>query len=165
VQARVSELFERLRLPIYRYLVVVLGRTGEAEELTQEAFIRLYERLRAGHGSEDANPWLFRVAHNLGISALRKRRFRVPLDEDVWTDLCDRLTAAPEQESRLLDDERRRRVAAALGGLSAQERQCLALRAEGIRYREISEVLGITHAAAVDSIRRAIAKLTRAIHE
>lgn len=165
LRTQITALFERYRLPVHRYLAVVLGRTGEAEELTQDTFIRLYDYLRAGHPADQARFWLFRVAHNLAANTLRRRRFAVALDEDLWADLCREIAADTDPERRLLHRERRRRLAGALGELSAQERQCLALRAEGLRYREIAEMLGISYAAVVDSLRRGIAKLARALHD
>ncbi|MBE3073239.1 MAG: sigma-70 family RNA polymerase sigma factor [Acidobacteria bacterium] len=165
LQVQVTALFERFRLPVCRYLSVVLGRTGEAEELTQETFIRLYDYLRAGHAADEARFWLFRVAHNLAANALRRRRFATPMDRDLWTDLCQQMAALPDPERRLLNREQRRRLVEALAELSPQERRCLALRAEGFRYRELAELLGISYAAVVDSLRRAIAKLAGALHD
>jgi RNA polymerase sigma-70 factor, ECF subfamily len=165
LRAQITALFERYRQPVCRYLAVVLGRTGEAEELTQDTFLRLFEYLRAGHPPDEARFWLFRVAHNLAANALRRRRFAVPIDDDLWGDLCRAMAADGDQERRLLDRERRRRLGEALGALTAQERRCLALRAEGLRYGDIAALLGISYAAVVDSLRRGIAKLARALHD
>jgi sigma-70-like protein len=60
----VSEQFERLRTPVYAYVLAVCGRAGEAEELTQEVFLRLYSYLRAGNRVRSTRAWVFRVAHN-----------------------------------------------------------------------------------------------------
>jgi len=53
------------------------------------------------------------------------------------------------------------RLSASLKWLSAQELQCLLLRAEGLRYREISEVLGIATSTVGEFLQRALRKLTR----
>jgi RNA polymerase sigma-70 factor (ECF subfamily) len=166
VDREVSDLFERWRLPIYRYLVVMLGRTGEAEEVTQETFIRLYAYLRAGHAREEARFWLFTVAHNLAVTALRQRRHLVALaQEDGWAAICEQAATQATQERHVLMGQRRRRVAEALHGLTAQERACLALRAEGLKYQEIATLLDTTYAGAADALRRAIAKLRKAVHD
>lgn len=164
-RAQVTELFERLRLPVYRYLVVVLGRTGEAEELTQEAFIRLYDYLRAGHAPNEARFWLFRVAQNLALNVLRRRRYIAPLDSHVWDNICRQVATGPDPERRVLRQEQYGRLVRALERLTPRERQCLALRSEGIRYREIADLLSITYAAVVDAVRRAVGKLARALHD
>ena len=166
LQSQVAALFERLRLPVCRYLTMVLGRTGEAEELTQETFIRLYIYLRAGHNPEEARFWLFRVAHNLAANVLRRRRFTAPLDPDAWEGLCRRMIdTSSDPECRLVNRQRRLRLLDALTELSPQERRCLALRAEGLRYREIADLFGVSYAAAVDSARRAVRKLSRAVQD
>jgi RNA polymerase sigma-70 factor (ECF subfamily) len=163
LQDQVASLFERLRLPVCRYLTVVLGRTGEAEELTQEAFIRLYGYLRAGHPPDEARFWIFRIAHNLAANVLRRRRFTPPMEPDAFEALCRQLATTADPEGLLVVRDQRRRLIETLVDLSPQERRCLALRAEGLRYREIADVFGISYAAAVDSARRAIRKLSRAI--
>lgn len=162
LEAQVTALFNLLRLPVCRYLTVMLGGTGEAEELTQETFIRLDRYLKAGHPPDQARFWLFRIAHNLAANVLRRRRFTTHLEPDTWEGLCRRLASPTSDPERLLADrQQHRRLAGALVLLSAQERRCLALRAEGLPYREIAKVFGISYAAAVDSARRAVRKLAR----
>jgi RNA polymerase sigma-70 factor (ECF subfamily) len=70
-------------------------------------------------------------------------------------DLLDHRT--PEQE--LLAKEKFRQLRAAIPSLTESERECLLLRAEGLRYREIGEVLGIATSTVADSVDRAIRKL------
>jgi RNA polymerase sigma-70 factor (ECF subfamily) len=65
--------------------------------------------------------------------------------------------ATPEQAA--LERERFRRMDKAVRTLAAQERECLMLRAEGLRYREIGEVLGIPTSTVADVVDRAIKKL------
>jgi RNA polymerase sigma-70 factor (ECF subfamily) len=65
--------------------------------------------------------------------------------------------ATPEQVA--LERERFRRMDKAVRALAAQERECLMLRAEGLRYREIGEVLGIPTSTVADLVERAIKKL------
>ena len=59
----------------------------------------------------------------------------------------------------MLRKEKVLRVYAAISMLSAQQKQCLYLRAEGFRYREIAEILGVTISTVAESLRRAIKKL------
>jgi RNA polymerase sigma-70 factor (ECF subfamily) len=65
--------------------------------------------------------------------------------------------ATPEQ--RVLEKEKLRRLAAAVRLLAESERECLLLRAGGLRYREIGEVLGIATSTVGDTVERAIKKL------
>ena len=63
LEEQVGEVFDLLRDPIHRYLCRMMGRRPEAEDLTQEAFLRLYDCLRRGQESIQVRPWLYRVAH------------------------------------------------------------------------------------------------------
>jgi len=67
--------------------------------------------------------------------------------------------AADSPEQEILERERRQRVRQALAWLSPQQRQCLELRAEGLRYREISDVLGIQISSVRTFIVRAVARI------
>jgi RNA polymerase sigma-70 factor (ECF subfamily) len=59
----------------------------------------------------------------------------------------------------LLQKERLQRITVAMRTLSEQETECIHLRAEGLRYREIAQILGIGISTVADSLRRALAKL------
>ena len=73
--------------------------------------------------------------------------------------------AEPDPERGLLERERLGRVHRAILNLSEQQRRCLHLRMEGLRYPEIAEVLGISASTVGEFLRRAIARLRKAIHE
>src|SRR5436190_2092812 len=65
IDQKVTELFEHLRDSVYRYLIVLTGNPAEAEEVTQEAFLKLCQCLQKGQTISHARTWVFRVAHNL----------------------------------------------------------------------------------------------------
>ncbi len=108
----------------------------------------------------DLRSWVFRVAHNLAINQQKGRQRLETLDARAWERLCElRLDPAPNPEQRLLRVEKFERLHAAIARLSPQERQCLHLRAEGLRYREIAEILGLSTATVAKSLYRAINQL------
>jgi len=97
--------------------------------------------------------WLFRVAHNLLIDQGRKKRPEL-LDDDGWMKLESRsFSGAAAMEARVqlsqLPWER----------LTPMELGCLRLRAEGLKFREIGEVLGLSISTVVSYVSRAIRKL------
>lgn len=160
----VTQLFEELGRPVLRYIRGFVRDGAVARDLTQEAFVRLCAELRAGRNVTDARAWLFRVAHNLAID--EQRRLRVRESHESGLDPTDVPFAlsdpAPSAESELLRRERHGWLRGALQHLSAQERRCLYLRAQGLRYREIAEVLDIRIPTVVTFLTRAIQKLTKA---
>ena len=145
LEEKVGELFELLRDPIYLYLIAMLGNSAEAEDLTQEVFLELYRALHRGHVVNNARFWLFGTAHNLACKRREKIQHGESLDSRTWNELRDLLPdPGLNPEQRVLQMERFERLHAAIAWLSPQEVQCLHLRAEGFRYREIGEILNFT---------------------
>lgn len=162
LEERVTRLFELLREPVYHYLLVIFRSPAEAEDITQETFLQLYQHLHDGERIENVRFWIFRVAHNLAINRQKRERIYEPLAEPTWEDIRERLVdSALDPEQLLLWQEKMQRLHAAMAWLSPQERQCLHLRAEGFRYREIGEILGIATPSVAEFLRRGIRKLMR----
>lgn len=166
LQEQIARLFLKLRDPVYRYLLAMLRNREICEDLTQETFLRLFMEVRRGGSVTNVRAWVFRVAHNLAMDQQRKRRDS-PLDEDV--DLDDGKSSAQDPtlnaEEWVVRMEKHKRVRCALVSLSSQERQCLNLRAEGLRYREIAGVLGIRVSTVETFLSRAIAKIAARVHD
>ena len=154
--SEVTTLYRELRKPLLRYLICLGLTSDEAQDVVQDAFLSLQRHLASGGDQENIRGWLFRVAHNQARNRQTSyhRRFGEALDgeKDFLVD-----DATPEQV--VLQKEKFRRVAAAIQLLTKSERECLLLRAGGLRYREIGEVLGIGTSTVGDTMERAIRKL------
>ncbi|MGD8277203.1 MAG: sigma-70 family RNA polymerase sigma factor [Gemmatimonadota bacterium] len=144
-----DELFEGLYPSLYRYLHRLTGDPDVADDIAQEAFVRL---LRQELPEPEIRPWLFTVAMNLVRDRARKMERRQRL-----------LSTAPPlggPASRPDDDvERAERVAAvraALDRLSDRDRQLLLMREEGFKYEEIANVIGVAPASVGTLIARAL---------
>jgi RNA polymerase sigma-70 factor (ECF subfamily) len=149
-------LFGELRKPLLRYLACLGLSSDEAQDVAQDAFLSLHRHLSAGGSQENIRGWLFRVAHNQARNhqASYHRRFGDPLEPAAGLLLNE---ATPERA--LLEKEKFQRLGAAIRTLANSERECLLLRASGLRYREIGEVLGIATSTVADTVDRAIRKL------
>ena len=155
---RVTEMFATLREPVCYYSAGIVRDRGLAEDITQEAFLRLYDHLLQGRELDHVKPWLFRVAHNLCIDETRRNKGRE--QGDVATHPEALSVACERPGNRDADAERlKSRLGAALDRLSPQERQCLDLRSEGFRYREIGAILGIRIPTVQTLLGRAMKKL------
>jgi len=144
LEQKVTKLFQLLRDPVYRYLILNLENRADAEDLVQEVFVRLYSSLAKGQTVQNLRAWIFRVARNLIIDQQRKKNPFAPFDPAAWVQVClQSLDPAPNAEQRLLEQEKRERFQATLKSLSPQERHCLYLKIEGLSYSEIAEVLGV----------------------
>ena len=166
LEEKVAELFLSFKLPIYRYLVGLLGNRDDAEELTQEVFLSLYSTLQKDTRIENVRAWVFRVAHNLAMNQQKRPRIIEAVDESEWWRLCqERSDPASNSEQRLLHEEKRMRVMRAMKSLSPQERHCLDLRAEGLCFREIAEVLEIRISTVETFLDRGIRKIAKEIND
>src|SRR5262249_16402383 len=162
LEQKVTRIFQALRLPVYYYLMSSLGDAATADDLTQEVFLRLYAHLHRGRSVENVRLWVFRVAHNLAFDE-RHRHQRLGWLDELDGGEVGGGRAGPElnPEPGGLQGERLERLHEALRRLSAQERQCLLLRAEGLRYREIGEILGVGTSTVGEFLQRALRKLMK----
>src|SRR3982751_4704526 len=158
LQDRVSRLFEEARDDVYRYLLTLGLHPPRAQEAVQEVFLRLYATLKKGEDIENWRAWVFRVAHNYGLKVRERQISEEPFDPGLEGKLRSR---GADPETQLLDRERMVRFHHAVEGLSEQQKRCLFLRMEGLRYPEIGAALGISASAVGEFLRRAIARLKR----
>ena len=154
--------FLELRDPVFGYLRSVGCRRSLAEEIVQEAFLRLHQARYDGLQVNDVRAWVFRVARNLWIDSRREgRRYGTTgPDEQNWLDLAQS-DPAPDPEQQVLQRERFRLIAAEISRLPQLQRECVQLKAQGLRYHEIAAVLGIPMTAAVDAVRQAVKRIGR----
>ena len=154
VHERLEEIYVAERNHIYTYLLYCGVPPQRAQELVQDSFLKLHLKMSKGEEVENPRAWLYRVAYH---SALRHHS-REPVFDQIGSNI--RL-AGPEMdpESALMDRQRRSALVAAVRDLSPQQRNCLHLRAQGLRYREIAGTIGISTSAVSEFLRRAVTRL------
>src|SRR6266478_5112882 len=158
LQDQVAQLFLEARDDVYRYLLSLGIHPPQAQEGAQEVFLRLYATLKKGENIQNPRGWIFRVAHNLGLKIRARQNSQAPFDADLESQLAGP-GADPEQS--LLEREQTLRFHRAVEQLSEQQRRCLFLRLEGLRYPEIGSALGISASAVGEFLRRAISRLQK----
>jgi RNA polymerase sigma-70 factor (ECF subfamily) len=159
VELEVSSLFCEMRPALIRYLHSYGLSVADGEDVVQEVFLRLFHHLREGKPNENIRGWIFRVARNLALRhQSRGHRNLSPADEvQGGSPLVD---PAPNPEEHAAMECAAQRVLAVLKALPERDRQCLFLRAEGMRYREIAEALEISLGTVAASLSRSLAKLS-----
>ncbi len=164
LEQQVAGWFLRLREPVYHYLLGILGDPGEAEDATQEAFLRLFTELDKGQQIDNVRAWVFHVGQNLAIDR-RRRMARVQhVEERAWEEICDQWRdPAPDPQQALLRREQRRRLRALVAELPTQERRCMELRTAGLRYRDIAQVMGLRIPSVQTYLARAVRKIVRGL--
>lgn len=146
----------RLGPRAFAFATRVLGNRAEAEEVVQEAMIRLWRQAPAWRtGEARVSTWLYRVVSNLCTDRLRGRRPMAPLDAaQVLED------GAPGAEDRILAKNRAQALTAALQHLPDRQRQAVVLRhLEGLANPEIAEIMGI----GVEAVESLTARGKRAL--
>ena len=157
------ELFDELRDRLLRYLVALGLSVHDGEEIIQESFLLLFQHLQRGQSRENLRGWVFRVARNLALKqrAANQLRLRqiVEFDETLPGQSEGQ---SPNPEEELRSRQRQRRLLAVVAALPEQDQSCLCMRAEGLRYREIAEALGISLGSVAASLARSLEKIGRA---
>lgn len=144
-------MYGQWRGPLLRYLAALGLPNADAEDIAQEVFLALCHHLRRDGGRENLRGWVFRVGHNL---ALKRREQMGHVAESI--DVCD---PAPSPEELAVLSRRRERLQAVVAALPDRDRWCLVLRAEGLRYREIAEVVDVSLGSVAASLARSVGKL------
>jgi RNA polymerase sigma-70 factor, ECF subfamily len=162
-EQEVIRLFDELRNPLLRYLLGFGLPAHEGEEVIQEVFLALFQHLRRKRSRQNLRGWIFRVAHNLGLKR-RLARAREVTGAAAEQEFLAEAQPDPAEnpEEQLLSGQRLQRLQAVLRALPEQDQWCLSLRAEGLRYREIAEVLGMSLGSVAASLGQSLARLSRA---
>jgi RNA polymerase sigma-70 factor (ECF subfamily) len=159
LQEEILALFEHSRAGLLRYLSSIGVRDHDAEEVIQEVFLALFRHLRLGRDQQNLRGWVFRVAHNLGLKQRNATRRTALAADDIFSRQID---PGPNPEQQVNARQRQGKLLAVFHALPEQDRCCLHLRSEGLRYREIAEALGISLGAVAQSLARSLDRLHRA---
>jgi RNA polymerase sigma-70 factor, ECF subfamily len=162
LEGEVVALFDEYRGPLLRYVLGFGLTADDSEEIIQETFLSLFQHLREEKSRANLRGWLFRVAHNMAL----KRRYRIQRSPEATgqngAGVASAVDPAPTPEDQVLSGETHRRLRAVVEVLPEMDRKCLFLRADGLRYREIAEILSISLGAVSLSLSRSLARIARA---
>lgn len=160
----VTQLYEQFRRPIHSYVYRLLGNQEDADDVTQEVFVRACTSWSGLYEREHLSPWLYRIATNLCVDALRRRkriswwslshRYRNDdngeevVNEDTWAFLSD--------SGGIPEIAEREQIRIALENMPEEYAAVLVLSAaQGVSYQEIASIVGISPNAAATRISRA----------
>jgi RNA polymerase sigma-70 factor, ECF subfamily len=160
--ASFETLFYRHYDRIYGLLFRLLGNRVEAEDVTQEVFLKLYrQRFTAGR-EHNVGAWLYQVATNLGYNAIRGRKRHWQHNVHLVRDAADPGNdPAVNVEQRQNRAETQARVRAALANLPQRQSQLLLLRQMGLSYAELAEACQV----APGSVGTLLARAAKAFRE
>ena len=159
-------LVERYEGRVAATVVGMLGQGDEAEDVGQETFIRLYRSLDKFRGDSSLGTYLTRIAINLSLTALKKRkrqlsRFVSREEKDgTWPE------EAVDPRGELVRSDQDRRIRAAVEGLSPPHRAVVVLRMiDGYSTRETADILGVPAGTVMSRLARAMDRLETELKE
>ncbi|WP_027416729.1 RNA polymerase sigma factor SigW [Aneurinibacillus terranovensis] len=148
-RAAFAELVDLYKDKIYHVSYGMLGNKQEAEDVAQETFLRVYANLNNYDPKYKFSTWIYRIASNLCIDYIRKRKPTLSLDAELtgtdgmdWHDRFPDTGKGPEEE--VITDELQEEVQGALMALNPKYRAVMILRyIEDLSLQEISEAISL----------------------
>lgn len=147
-----EELVSRYEAKVYHLALRLTRSEMDAEEILQDAFMKVHDKLHTFRGDSKFSSWLYRVVANLAYMKLRKRKRDPQVSlEDVLPALQQNHASEPiidwahRPDEELLADETRRILDEAIGKLPLKHRAVFVLRdVEGLSNKEVAEILNLT---------------------
>jgi RNA polymerase sigma-70 factor (ECF subfamily) len=159
-----SALYERFRRPIHSYAYRLLGSQEDADDVTQEVFVRVFTSWDGLHDRDNLSAWLYRIATNLCVDLLRRRK-RISWwsltphkrnDEHVHGVLHDESFLLPSDNGGIPEVAERDHIRLAMAEMPEEYAVALILNvAQGVPYQEVAMIVGISPNAAATRISRA----------
>jgi RNA polymerase sigma-70 factor (ECF subfamily) len=158
LEEQILGFYREYRPRLYRYLRSLEIPRDLADEIVQETFLRLTDQLLSKQDIQTLEGWLIRVAHNLAINACKENNREVAFlpARKSWTERAD---PAHNPEQAYLEKERMARMKTALESLDSRQRHCFLMRAQGFRYQDIGQALGISSQRACVLVKKAALRL------
>ena len=152
-----QQLVERYQRRVITLALGILHDRGEAEDIAQEAFARVFVRLDGWRGDCAFYTWLYRITVNLAIDRRRRLSRHPTATTDEWDHMPDR---RPGPQDEAIGREFGQNVQAAIQELSPEHRAVLILRAvDGLPFEEIADTVGCTLGTALSRMHYARQKL------
>ncbi|WP_172632244.1 RNA polymerase sigma factor [Dictyobacter arantiisoli] len=157
-------LYEQYRRPIHSYTYRLLGSQEDADDVTQEVFIRVFTSWKGLYERDKLSAWLYRIATNLCVDILRKRkriswwplRFRTHHDSVSDDDAHEDFSAFLSDTGGIPEIAERELIRSVLAQMPEEYAVVLVLHAaQGVPYQEIADIVGVSPNAAATRISRA----------
>jgi RNA polymerase sigma-70 factor (ECF subfamily) len=159
---RYRALVERYQQQLYRYVLKYIYDDAKAQDIVQEAFIKMYMNLRSFDTTRVFSAWAFRITHNEMLNFIKKHKRELDIDDNTWLpNLADDRPSISEELDRKI---KKRQLHDALKLLPMKYREILILYYyQGCNYEAIAEILIIPVSTVSTRISRAKVKLKKVL--
>lgn len=159
--AEFDRLFREFSVPIYNYALRMIGDADRAADIAQDTFIKAYRKLDSLTDASAARSWIYRIATNTAIDAMRRGRHTVRMDEGEDRPV-EQPDGGPGPETQVLSGLLDERIGRALLRLKPNHRQCLILSdMDDMSAGQIGEVMGMSGGAVRVLLCRSRAEMRR----
>ena len=146
-----ARLYSLTRGAVYALALSLLHDGHEAQDVAQDAFVRVWECAPGYRPQGSPMAWLLTITRNLALTRLRQGGRQTTLDEEAWNAIpADAPDVEPEDRAVLQE---------ALARLGAEERRVVLLHAAGLKHREIARLLGQPLSTVLSKYHRGLKKL------
>lgn len=146
---------------VFRYVYRLVGNREEAEQISQQAFTKMYIYSRNGNSVRNAKALIYRIAGNVCLDVLRKKSKEKDVMSKKWVQPHE--SAQPSEI--ILREQQLGRIRRALASLPTRDQKCLLLYQEGFSYKEIAAICRMNKNSVGKVLSRATHKLTGIIRE
>ena len=151
-------LFERYKKPVFGFFYNMFRDADECEDLVQVCFMRILKYRKSYEANGEFKLWLFRIARNVGNDHFRKKR--AVIEENLDQALMKISDSAPNSEEDITREEELNILQRAMNRLDHEKREILTLsKIEGIRYKEIGEIINCSENTVKTKVFRALKAL------
>lgn len=160
-------LLRRYDSKVFTYILYAVKQQEIAEDLFQDAFMRVITKLQKGQYTESGkfSSWIMRIAHNLIIDYFRQNQNDTTLSNDECeTDIFDKSTFAEERniEKEMIDRQTLHEIKALIKRLPENQREVILLRFyQDMSFKEIADITGVSINTALGRMRYALINLRR----
>ncbi len=168
-----DELFNKYRSKLYPYILSLCLNTDEAEDIFQETFIKMIDKLPSYKPQNKFSAWLFLMARNTFLDSRKNKKekfYREATSLDAKREGEDEtfkeefLASVGDPQSEMIKKEKEELIISAMNELSSQQRDIISLRHfAGLSFKEIAQELGIPIGTALASFSRGLEKIKEKI--
>lgn len=155
-----GQLISKYQDRLFNGMVQIVRSEPEAEDVVQDAFVLAFTKLRSFKGNSAFYTWLYRIAYNVAITRLRRRKPTVSIEGQSEQSRLDFADQGPAPDAHLHNEEQARQLSLALDRLSQEHRSILVLREmDELDYDAISEILDLPIGTVRSRLHRARGQL------
>jgi RNA polymerase sigma-70 factor, ECF subfamily len=162
LEEQIDKIYNRHYMEVYRFLICFSGNQNDAEDLTQEVFIRVLNNLSNIHSINNLKTWIFSIAKHVAIDHYRKKRF-----SSLFTDgFFNKIISTEKEPNELFEqNEMKRLVHAAISKLKPNYRAVVILRGiNEFSIKETSEILQCKESKVKVDYHRALKELKKKLN-